>query len=136
MRRLVLPALLAFAGCGKPGHPDDFLPLAEPATVSGSWERSDEVLSFTGGIAHGNAFFHDGRAIVALTTWEGPSCEGDDWLKGQTGHVLEVPIDGDGSVERATLQRGEPVSGTLTLLDDGGEVASEVVFEVVYCGDE
>ena len=164
LRLGALPLLLACSGDG--GGDDEGTGLEDSfGEVDGSWVYGGETLSFVGGVAYGNAFFHDDRAVVALTTWDDASCAGGDWLQQKDGYLLEVPFDAGSGVEEGMLQdcetvdggyfcggasypdvqvdldaegttRGDPVSGTLSILDADGGVEAEITFNVVYCGEE
>jgi hypothetical protein len=81
--------------------------------VSGSWSAFDTPITFRGGVAYGNAFFHDNRAVVGLTTWEGPNCADPDgdWLKQTDGYLLEIPYDMGSGTEEAKLFECESITG-------------------------
>ncbi len=103
---LVLTAVLATA-CGNKEDEDE-LDLSDSfGEVSGSWSYFDETLDFVGGVAYGNAFFHDDRAVVALTTWDGANCgeSGGDWIQQTDGYLFEVPYDAGDGVEEGMLQQ-------------------------------
>lgn len=166
MRNLLCLALAFSVACSG-GDDDDETDLSDSyGEVSGSWTYFDEVLDFTGGVAYGNAFFHDDRAVVAVTTWGDANCGGSDWLQQQDGYLFEVPYDAGSGVEEGMLQqcesatgsgyfcsgvdypdvqvdldsegstRGDPVAGTLSILDSDGVVEATIDFNVVYCGEE
>lgn len=112
MRSFALLAALTLAACA--GETGDNEPDLSDSfgIVDGQWTFDDEPLDFLGGIAYGGAFFHDDRAVVALTTWEGPNCsdEGGDWLMQQDGSLLEVPYDQGEGVEEGIVFACETIA--------------------------
>ena len=97
MTRALLCSLWLFTGCqfstdmpaqaaGPTGH------------VEGVWVNGIE---FRGGLVVADAYFHNGRDAVVLTTWEDPTCE--DLGQVADGHKLEVPVSRGSAIEKARL---------------------------------